>query len=214
MSHFPRLGWDLTRSGIVGFLFWLGFCCFRWKGDGSMEIKLETASTCMVSHERQCRHTSFLQLLTKHSPVLLWEYGSSVAVHIKSHKDIQALLDSASFSWVTVPAGPYTGWPCTCSGEGSQPGGAVATQHFHRSVGGYRARGKRGGYGAAWKAYQPWLRKGMLGLHAEGVTHGSRNICRGTHHGSVHCCVAGTYQRRQRRWTCTLWSSTQKWVWF
>lgn len=133
----------------------------------------------------------------KHSPMLLREYGSSVAVHIKSHKDIQALLDSASFSWVTVPAGPYARWPCTCSGEGSQPGSPAATQHFHRSVGGCRARGKRGGCGATQKAYQPWLRKGMLGLRIEGVPQGSRNICWGTHRGSVHRYVAGTYQRRQ-----------------
>ena len=152
---------------------------------------------------------------TKHSPMLLREYGSSVAVHIKSHKDIQALLDSASFSWVSLPAGPYVRWPCTCSGEESQPGSPVAAQRFHRSIGGYRARGKRGGCGATQEAYQPWLRKGMLGLRVEGVTQESRNICQGTHHGSVHCCVAGTYQRRQGSGRgCTLRSSTQKWVWF
>lgn len=63
MSHFPRLGWDLTwEVELLGFLFWFGFCCFRWKGDGSMEIKLETSSVCMVSHGRQRWHPSFLQL--------------------------------------------------------------------------------------------------------------------------------------------------------
>ena len=58
--------------------------CFRWKGDGSMEIKLETASICEVSHRRQNQHTQFLTIEimpTRHSPMLLrgeWKQRGSL----------------------------------------------------------------------------------------------------------------------------------------
>lgn len=54
------------------------------------------------------------------------EWRSSVEIHIRSPRKVRALLDSASFSWVTAHAGPCVGQSSLSasrarSGEGSQP---------------------------------------------------------------------------------------------